>query len=580
MCLGGLAPVSVAWAMGEVVDTLAHGRSAPGRLPGLVALVLGATLVAAVVPLVGRYAEAQSRRRIAMTMYDELFRAVNRVGGLSRFESPAHLDKVRLAQQAVQIVPLKSVPAVFSCVQSLVTAGGFLGTLLAVNPVLALAVLVSAVPTVVSKRALGRRRTDVQWHNSPRLRRQMFYTRLLTELQAIKEVRLYGLGDHLRERYLDETREINRGERSVDRAELRTESVLSLTGTAVMGAGMSWAVYAAAHGWLSVGTVTMFLLAIGSVQSSLGSFAGRIGDLTEAFTLFGSFRELCTAPSDLPVPRQPAAIGPLRTGIEFRDVWFRYGDDRPWILQGLDLTIPHGRTVALVGLNGAGKSTLIKLLCRLYDPTRGRILWDGVDIRDVDPAELRRRIGTVFQDYMTYDLTAAENVGLGDLPALQDRERIVRAAGLAGIDEVLGGLPRGYDTMLSRIFTDTRDGKNPQAGAVLSGGQWQRVALARGLMRDQADLLVLDEPSSGLDAEAEHDIHTRLVRHRGDRATLLVSHRLGAVREAHTIVVLADGRIVEEGTHESLMTAQGRYAALFELQAAGYRETSGLSGAR
>ncbi|NUR83886.1 MAG: ATP-binding cassette domain-containing protein, partial [Nonomuraea sp.] len=254
----------------------------------------------------------------------------------------------------------------------------------------------------------------------------------------------------------------------------------------------------------------------------------------------------------------------LRGGVELDDVWVRYGEDQPWVLRGVDLTIPHGACVALVGLNGAGKSTLVKLLCRFYDPARGAVRWDGTDLRDADPAELRSRLTAVFQDYVAYDFTAAENIALGSLDA--SPEQVRAAARLAGVDAALERLPYGYATLLSSRFLDDAEA----GGAVLSGGQWQRLALARALVRGERDLLVLDEPSAGLDAEAEHAIHRRLREHRAGRTTLLISHRLSAVRDADLIVVLAEGRIVERGTHATLMAAGGEYARLFTLQASGY----------
>jgi ATP-binding cassette subfamily B protein len=256
----------------------------------------------------------------------------------------------------------------------------------------------------------------------------------------------------------------------------------------------------------------------------------------------------------------------------------------------LTLTIPHGQSIALVGLNGAGKSTLVKLLCRFYDPTRGSISWDGVDIRDLPVTELRRRIGAVFQDYMTYDMTAAENIGVGDLEAA--REPLIRAAaGRAGIHDTIAALPHGYDTTLSRVLLGPGSRRGGEAnhsdeshGATLSGGQWQRLALARAFMRDKRDLLILDEPSSGLDPQAEHDVHERLRAHREGATSVLISHRLGATRGADLIVVLADGIVTEQGTHEQLMQLNGAYAQMFRVQAAGYREATeptvvGLSAA-
>jgi ATP-binding cassette subfamily B protein len=213
---------------------------------------------------------------------------------------------------------------------------------------------------------------------------------------------------------------------------------------------------------------------------------------------------------------------------------------------------------------------VIKLLCRFYDPTRGSIRWDGVDLREMNPAELRSRIGAIFQDYMEYDLSAAENVGVGDRDALDDRSRITVAAQRADAHDIITTLPYGYETLLSRIFLDSANAADPRNGVLLSGGQWQRIALARAFMRDQRDLMILDEPSAGLDAQAEHEIHERLRTHRAGGTSLLVSHRLAAVRDADTIVVLADGRVGEQGTHDQLMAAHGRYAHLFGLQARGY----------
>ncbi|MFJ1831192.1 ATP-binding cassette domain-containing protein, partial [Streptomyces sp. NPDC088178] len=218
-----------------------------------------------------------------------------------------------------------------------------------------------------------------------------------------------------------------------------------------------------------------------------------------------------------------------------------------------------------------GKTTLVKLLCRLYDPVRGAIRWDGVDLREVDPAELRRRIGVVFQDYMNYDLTAAESIALGDLSALGDGERLTRAAREAGIHDVLSRLPYGYETLLSRTFMMEGDKDDPETGVVLSGGQFQRLALARALLREGSELLILDEPSAGLDAEAEAEIHASLQHTRTGRTSLLISHRLGALRGADRIVVLEDGRVAEEGSHAELLELDGTYAQLFTLQASGYR---------
>jgi ATP-binding cassette, subfamily B, bacterial len=234
--------------------------------------------------------------------------------------------------------------------------------------------------------------------------------------------------------------------------------------------------------------------------------------------------------------------------------------------------VPCGQAAALVGCNGAGKTTLVKLICRFYDPDRGRILWDGVDLRDMDPAGLRDRISAVFQDYMTYDLSARENIALGDLRLAGADEPMTAAARRAGIHATLARLPKGYDTLLTRTYLDLADQEDPQTGVLLSGGQQQRVALARALLRGGRDLVILDEPSSGLDAEAEYEIHRSLRAHRDGRTTILISHRLNAVRDADRIFVLADGAVAEQGDHATLMARRGTYARLFSLQARGFAD--------
>jgi ATP-binding cassette, subfamily B, bacterial len=225
----------------------------------------------------------------------------------------------------------------------------------------------------------------------------------------------------------------------------------------------------------------------------------------------------------------------------------------------------------LVPLNGAGKSTLIKLLCRFYDPDRGRIRWDGTDLRDLDLAGLRERISAVFQDFMRYELEVSENIGVGDLEIASQPALVRAAAERAGLDDVLDALPYGYRTLLTCNYFDQSDRDDPRTGVLLSGGQWQRLALARAFLRGSRDPMILDEPSAGLDAQAEYDIHHQL-RAAAASITILISHRLSSARGADRIVVLADGRVSEDGSHEELIAASGEYARLFRLQASGFAD--------
>jgi ATP-binding cassette subfamily B protein len=295
----------------------------------------------------------------------------------------------------------------------------------------------------------------------------------------------------------------------------------------------------------------------GSIQGILGGFSS----MYENNLYLSNLYELLATPARIQAPADPRPLpSPLRGEVTFDHVSFGYPGSGRVALRDVSFTIAAGETIAVVGRNGAGKTTLIKLLCRLYDPTEGRILLDGVDIRELDPDELRVTIGAMFQDFVTYQATASENIGLGDLPYLEDQPAIEEAARKGGAHDLIADLPYGYDTPLGKWFDQ---------GANLSGGEWQKVALGRAFMRD-ARILVLDEPTSALDAQAEYELFERLRRLSEGRTAVYISHRFSTVRQADRILFFERGRLVEEGTHQELIALGGRYARLFTMQASAY----------
>lgn len=571
--VAGLAPVAAAWLLREILDVVSEAHR-HASLQALVVALAAAVGLQTVLPYLGQYLSAQSGRATERLTSTELFAVVGRLAGLHKLEDPDYLDRLNVAQQAGKSGPGQIFTSGVGIVQSVLTLVGFLIALLALNPIMAAIVLAATIPGIYAELGIARRRAALVTRMSHAQRRQYFYANLLSSNSAAKEIRLFGLGSFFRLRMLDELRSIHRETQRVDRREVVAFTALSMLSALVAGAGLWWAISAAAQGRLTVGDVSIFAAALGAVSSSLSMIISYGAMLYQSLLMFTSYRVIVTEGPDLPMAADPAPAQPLRRGVELDNVWFRYGPDRPWILRGVSLFLPHGQAVAIVGRNGAGKSTLVKLICRFYDPDRGRILWDGVDLRDIDLAGLRDRMSVVFQDYMTYELSARDNIAIGDLSRAVDEESVTAAARQAGIHDTLIALHKGYDTLLTRAYFDQADKEDPRTGVMLSGGQWQRVALARAFLRGGRDLVILDEPSSGLDAEAEYEIHSGLRAHRHGRATMLISHRLNAVRDADRIVVLADGAVAEEGDHDSLMALSGPYARMFSLQARGFADDS------
>lgn len=565
--LTGALPAASAWVSRSLLNELAKGADADGHrallLAVLVAVLGGLSMV---VMQAARYTTVLVIQRITEAVERELFARVARFSGLRYFEDPRFHDRLRLAEEAAQQAP-QSISAFTQEVVLTVTAiAGYAGILFVVWPPIAGLLVGTAIVALITQIHQAHRYVAVSEAVAGTHRRRYFYRDLLTDPKAAKEIRLFGLAGLAHGRMVAALREATRAELAVERKGTARQSGLGLLGAAVAAIGVVVVVQGAVRGRFTVGDVTLFIAGVTGVEGAFVGIVNQAGIAVRGVRLFGHYVDILDEPDDLPSGSRP--VPALSEGIEFRDVWFRYGEESPWVLRGVNLVIPAGRTVGLVGRNGAGKSTFVKLLCRLYDPERGAIHWDGVDLRDLDLGTLRARIRATFQDFVTYDLSAEENIGVGDSDRMADLDRIRHVAGLAEIDATLQGLPDGYRTLLSREYQDEAG----QRGTTLSGGQWQRVAVARSLMREDRDLLILDEPSSGLDAEAEYRIERAMREHGGTGTRLLISHRLSALRDADSIVVLGAGAVTEQGTHDELMGVDGEYRRLFSVQARGYQD--------
>ncbi len=485
---------------------------------------------------------------------------------LKHFEDSEFYDQLSRARREASSRPVSLVTESFGLAQNLLTVGGYAVLLAQFSVWVVPALMLATLPATIAEMRYSKAAFRLRNWRSPDGRRLLYLEYVLANDEHAKELKLFGLGPLLLARYKELAERFHREDSRLATRRALVTHALSLVATLAFYGAYALMAALAAVGRLTLGNMTMFVLAFRSGQQAFQSILTGIGSIYEHNLYMSNLFSYLDGASVV-LPTAAAAVPAIvlgedvEQGIRLERVSFRYPGQEKWVLRELDLFIPRGQSVALVGNNGAGKTTLVKLVTRLYAPTEGRVLLDGRDLAAWDEEALRQRFGVVFQDFNQYQLKLRENVGVGNVEHLDDEARILRAVERGGAEGVVGSLAAGIETPLGRWFPE---------GVELSGGQWQKLALARGFMREQADILVLDEPTAALDADAEHAVFERFRRLAEGRTTLIISHRFPTVRMADRILVLENGRIIEDGSHAALLAAQGTYARLFSLQAEGY----------
>ncbi|TLY62993.1 MAG: ABC transporter ATP-binding protein, partial [Gammaproteobacteria bacterium] len=478
---------------------------------------------------------------------------------LQHFEDSEFYDKLTRARREASTRPLSLVTRTFGLVQNGVSLASY-GVLLARFSPWAVAVLLLAgLPAFVAEAKFSGDAFRLFRWRSPETRMQMYLETVIAREDHAKEVKLYGLGPRLLERYRDIFRRLYREDRALTMRRDAWGFALGLIATAALYGAYAWIAVTAVRRLITLGQMTMYVALFRQGQSAVSAMLAAVGGMYEDNLYLSTLYEYLE--TEVPAPLGTALRGPHpEDGVRFEDVSFTYPEAEEPALEHVTLHLTPGSSLALVGENGSGKTTLIKLLTRLYSPSTGRIVLDGQDLRDWDQVSLRERIGVIFQDFARYQMLVGENVGAGDERFFEDEERWRAAAVKGRASEFIETLPSGYRTQLGKWFRDGRE---------LSGGQWQKIALSRAFMRARADILVLDEPTAAMDAQAEAEVFEHFRQLARERITILISHRFSTVRMADQIAVLARGRIIERGSHEELMKLNGRYAQLFTLQARG-----------
>jgi ATP-binding cassette subfamily B protein len=553
-----LLPLATLWVAKLIIDAVV-ARS--GQIWTYVAYEVGLAIASDVLGRLNTLTDSLLTDRFSNRISVRLIRHAARLDLVS-FEDPAFHDKMERARRQTVAGRLAVLSALMGICQDLVSLASLSAGLILFSPWLLLLLAAAVIPAFIGETHFTALAYRVYFRYTPQ-RRELDYVRWLgASAESAKEIKIFGLGDYLAERFRKLAEEVAAENRAVSVKRATVGSLLNLLSTGGYYAAYIFILARTIEGALTIGTLTFLAGAFSRSRAYIEKILSSVSDVSEQtlyvkdlFDFLEMKPSIVSRANAIPAPR------PIRDGFEFQGVGFSYPNSTRKILHGIDLRIDKGEKIALIGSNGAGKTTLVKLLSRLYDPSEGRILLDGVDLRDYSVEDLRREIGVIFQDYMRYDLVIRENIGFGNLDHLSSMPAIQNSAEKSQAAEMISRLTGGYDQMVGRRF---------EGGVDLSGGEWQKLALARAYIRD-AQVLILDEPTASLDARAEYEVFLRFAELTKGRTAVLISHRFSTVRMADRILVLSGGQITEQGSHKDLVSAGGLYAELFELQAAGYR---------
>jgi ATP-binding cassette subfamily B protein len=561
--LQGLTPVLLLYLTGSMIDAVTQVINSGAGLENVMPYVLllaGVTLFSIALNTIGGLVSEGQTLSVADYVQSQIHARSIEVD-LEYYESSGFYDNLHRAQKEAPYRPPQIVSSLLRTLSDSFTLVGMIVLLLWINPVTPLLLFVSAVPAVIARMYFARATFAWKQRSASTERRAHYLSILMSYENFAKEVRLFNTGKLFKDRFDALRTRLRRERLGLASRQVAVELVIQTLSVAALFAAFYLVIQDTLTGALTLGSLVVAFQAFQRGQAVFQSLVGSLANLYENDLFLRDLYKFLMLEMRIKSPAQPKTVPqPMREGIKFEQVAFRYTKGSTDVLRSVDLTIKPGEVVALVGENGAGKTTLIKLLCRLYDPSMGRITLDGVDLRDYDLVDLRRAITVMFQDYNQYQMYAWENIWLGNIERGTEREPIETAAKASGADAVISALPQGYDTQLGNYF----------GGLELSIGQWQKVALARAFMRD-TQLVVLDEPTSALDVMAEHEVFERFRQIIAGKSAILISHRLSTIRMADRIYVLDSGCIAESGSHDELMARGGLYAKLFTTQSRYYR---------